>query len=56
MGEKRVIPQPLRKVLDWDVAVTDKFVKYVDRNYGPLSKHKGKMKGLEVLFITLLVL
>lgn len=47
MGEKRVLPPPLKKLLDWDVIMTDKLVKYVDKNYGPLSKHKSTMKGLE---------
>lgn len=48
MGEKREVPKPLKKLLDWDVVMTDKFVKYVDMKYGPLSKHKSTLKGLEV--------
>lgn len=51
MGEKRVVPQPLKGILDWDVAMTDKFVKYVDKKHGPLSKYKGVMTGLEVCVI-----
>ncbi|KAG0725502.1 Phospholipid phosphatase 6 [Chionoecetes opilio] len=47
MGEKRVVPRPLRRLLDWDTVMTDKFVKYVDRNYGPISKYKTTMKALE---------
>lgn len=47
MGEKRVVPQPLKKLLDWDAVMTDKFVKFVDKKHGPLSKYKGTLKGLE---------
>ncbi|KAK7082634.1 Catalytic activity protein [Halocaridina rubra] len=48
MGEKRTIPKPLRKALDWDVVTTDKFVKFVDKKYGPLCRYNGIMKGLEI--------
>ncbi|XP_068220791.1 polyisoprenoid diphosphate/phosphate phosphohydrolase PLPP6-like [Palaemon carinicauda] len=48
MGEKRDVPKPLKKVLDWDVVATEKFVKYVDQKYGPLTKFKSIMKGLEI--------
>lgn len=48
MGEKRVIPTPLKKALDWDVVATEKFVKFVDQKYGPLAKYKTLMKGLEI--------
>lgn len=48
MGEKRVLPKPLKKALDWDIVATDKFVKYVDQKYGPLTKFKQLMKGLEI--------
>uniref|UniRef100_A0A0P4WDL2 Phosphatidic acid phosphatase type 2/haloperoxidase domain-containing protein n=1 Tax=Scylla olivacea TaxID=85551 RepID=A0A0P4WDL2_SCYOL len=47
MGEKREVPKPLKKLLDWDIVMTEKFVKYVDMKYGPLSKHKTTLKGLE---------
>ncbi|XP_042231854.1 phospholipid phosphatase 6-like [Homarus americanus] len=47
MGEKRVVPKPMKQVLEWDVAVSEKLVKYLDQNYGPLSKYKTHFKGLE---------
>lgn len=50
MEGKRVVPKPLKMILEWDVAMTEKFVKLVDQNYGPLAKHKGRLRGLEVMF------
>lgn len=47
MGEKRLVPEPLRQLLDADVAATNKFVKFVEQKYGPMSKYKGHLKGLE---------
>ncbi|XP_071515852.1 polyisoprenoid diphosphate/phosphate phosphohydrolase PLPP6 [Panulirus ornatus] len=47
MEEKRVVPKPLKEILQWDVSLTEKFVKFVDQKYGPLAKFKGRLKGLE---------
>lgn len=48
MGEKRVVPGPLKKTLEWDVKMTDKAVKMFDQKYGPLSKYNSIFKGLEI--------
>ncbi|CAL4128406.1 unnamed protein product, partial [Meganyctiphanes norvegica] len=48
MGEKREVPPQLKAVLDWDIQITNGFVKFIDQNYGPLSKWKLHFKSLEM--------
>lgn len=48
MGPKREVPSQLKAVLDWDVQITNSFVKHVDQNYGPLSQWKSHFKFLEI--------
>ena len=51
MGPKREVPGPLKAILEWDIAATEKIVKTIDQNYGPISKYEKSMKSLEVRLI-----
>ncbi|RXG57849.1 Inactive phospholipid phosphatase 7, partial [Armadillidium vulgare] len=45
---KRDIHPVLKTLLNWDVEVSKKFVKFVDMNFGPISKYNGLLKTLEI--------
>jgi len=48
MGPKREVPSTLKTILEFDVQITNSFVKFMDKGFGPLSKWKSHFKFLEM--------
>ena len=48
MGGKREVPPFLRKVLTWDVKVTEQLHFAFVKTFGPLKKHETSLRALEV--------